>query len=237
VSDHEAIDPDGDDLYDDDEIDLHGTNLLARAGGVGAKLRIKSNFDVKWFAIALEHEIAALEARDRAEAAPEGSPELGAAFDAELRAGMVALAAAAFAIDALYTKLSDMLDPDDRVRARDRAGYVVETLKTALDIGKLGQAWQTSIPALFDERDALVHLRGDLHRAGLHPTGKAYVSHETVRYTVESTSNAIDLALEVLTTAYRSPRSNRRAIPRWSENNAHVPQQLEAARAAVHETR
>lgn len=221
------------DEFDENEVDLHATRpLLPRAGGLGAKLRIGSNFDVKWFAIALDQEAAAFAARDHAEAAPDGSREMGAAFEAELRAAMVAIAAAAFAIDALY-----MLDPAERVRTSNRIGTIVETLKVALELGKRGQVWQTEIPALFDRRDELVHFRGELHVAGLHPTGKSYVSRESVTYTAESTSSAVDLALEVLTTAYRSPRPRHRAIVKWSENNAHVPPQLEAVRAAVRQMR
>jgi hypothetical protein len=118
-----------------------------------------------------------------------------------------------------------------------RPGRIVETLKRAIELGKRGQKWQTAIPALFEQRDELVHFRGELRPAGMHPTGKAYVSLENVTYTAEATSSAIDLALEVLTTAYRSPRPKHQAIDEWSTNNAHVPPRLESARAAVHETR
>ena len=113
-------------------------------------IKITSNFDIKWFQIAVEHERAALEARDRAIAAPEGSREMGEAFDDELKAAMVAIAACAFAIDAMYTKLYDMLEPSARPTFSDdakRPGRIVETLKLALDVGKRGLEWQNTIPA------------------------------------------------------------------------------------------
>lgn len=198
--------------------------------------KIKSNFDIKWFRIALEHERAALEARDRAEAAAEGSQEMGRAFDDELRAAMVAIAAAAFAIDALYATVNDMLDAAQRptfARGVKRPGRIVETLKRALELGKLGAEWQTKVPGLFDLRDELVHFEGEFHEGALHPTGKSNVSIENVRYTAEAASAAVDLALEVLATAYRSPRSTHAALVTWAGQAAHVPAWLESERAAV----
>jgi hypothetical protein len=208
----------------------------AEAFGTGVTIRITSNFDTKWFQVALEHERAALEARDRAIAAPDGSGEMAKAFDAELMAAMVAIAASAFAIDALYTTLSDMLDPADRVRAKDRVGTIVETFKVALELGRRSQKWQTSIPALFDQRDELVHFRGKPYEAMMHPTGKSNVSRENVTYTAETTAHAVDLALEVLTTAYTSPRQKHAALVKWSESAMHVPPYLESLhRAVAHE--
>jgi hypothetical protein len=46
-------------------------------------VKISSNFDIKWFRIAVEHEQAAVEARARAVAAPDGSTEMAEAFDDE----------------------------------------------------------------------------------------------------------------------------------------------------------
>ena len=224
-----------DDLYDDDEVDLHGVRLVVPVrDGKPAKFRIRSNFDVTWFAIALEHERAALAARDRAVSATD-EQAMKWALDDELHAGMVTIAAAAFAIDALYSKLADMLEGSERpVLGPDakRSGRIVETFKRALQLGKIGQAWQKSIPTLFAQRDALVHFKGDLHNAAVHPSGKAYVSLESITYRAEAATSAVDLALEVLTTAYRSPRPTLRAIVTWSSYNAHVPAGLEQSRAA-----
>ena len=46
-----------------------------------------------------------------------------------MRATMVVVAAAAFAIDALYVKLEELLEPEHRTRASTRVGRIVETLK------------------------------------------------------------------------------------------------------------
>jgi hypothetical protein len=216
----------------------HFVNLSAEVGVAGAsggaiRALITSNFDIKWFRIALEHERAALDARDRAIAAPDGSTEMGQAFDDELNAAMVAIAASAFAIDAIYTTLSDKLGPDERPRASDRVGYIVETLKVALDLSKRSQTWQSMIPALFDQRDELVHFRGRPYESVMHPTGKSGVSRENVTFTAEAATHAVAVALDVLVTAYSSPRRKHAMLVKWSESATHVPEWLRNERAAV----
>jgi hypothetical protein len=193
-------------------------------------ITMRANFDTKWFQVAVAHLRVAEEARKRAEAAEDGSDEMGLAFDDELQATMVVVAAAAFAIDALYVKLNDMLDPEERRQATSRVGTIVETLKSALELGPRTQQWQQSIPELFDVRDELVHFRGEDHPPLPHPTGKSHVSRESSFYTVEKATWALDLAHEVLTVAYTSPRAKHVALVAWAESVAHVPPYLDELR-------
>lgn len=193
-------------------------------------MTMRSNFDIKWFQIAVTHERAAIEARERAAAAPDGSKEMGEAFDDELQATMVVVAAAAFSINALYVKLDELLDEEVRCRAEGLTGRIVETLKTALDLGKRGARWQESIPELFVLRGELVHFRGKDHESQPHPTGKSNVSMESSVYTVERATWAVDLALEVLIAAYTSPRGKHKALVTWAESAGHVPAWLEELR-------
>jgi hypothetical protein len=167
-----------------------------QTGGISISMR--ANFDIKWFQIAAAHHRAAQKARRRAEAAEDGSSEMGLAFDDELQATMVVVAASAFAIDALYVKLNELLDPPERTEAKGtRVGRIVETLKIALDLGKRTGEWQRSIPDLFDLRDELVHFRGEDHPTEPHPTGKSHVSRESSFYTVEKATWALDLVHEL----------------------------------------
>ena len=78
-------------------------------------ITIRSNFDIKRFEVAAKHHRAAEEARARSVAAEDGSTAMSQAFDDELQATMVVVAAAAFALDALYKKLDDLLDPPSAV--------------------------------------------------------------------------------------------------------------------------
>jgi hypothetical protein len=191
---------------------------------IGLTFSMRANFDMKWFQVAAAHHQAALEARRRAEAADDGSNEMGLAFDDELQATMVVVAAAAFAIDALYVKLDDLLDEQERRQAKTRVGTMVETLKAALEVADRTQKWQQAIPELFDVRDELVHFRGEDHPPQPHPTGKSHVSRESSFYTVEKATWALELAHEVLTVAYTSPRAKHAALVAWTEQVAHVPE-------------
>ena len=142
----------------------------------------------------------------------------------ETQATMVVIAAAAFAIDALYVKLDDMLDPGVRCVAKKR---VVETLKTSLDLGNRTDRWTKSIKELFDLRDELVHFRGVDREPQPHPTGKSQVSVESALYTVERAVWAVDFAHEVLTVAYKEPRPRHKALVAWAESAPHVPAHLD----------
>lgn len=185
---------------------------------------IRSNFDMMWFKVAAAHCRAAQEARERAEASADGSPEMAQAFGDELEATMVVVAAAAFAIDALYVKVDELLDPTERTRARGRVGRIVETFKIALTLGKRGARWQESIPELFDLRDELVHFRAEDHPPQPHPTGKSNVSRESSFYSLEKATWAFDLAHEVLTIAYTSPRAEHTELVAWAKSVSHVPE-------------
>jgi hypothetical protein len=200
----------------------------ARTGG---GILMRANFDIKWFEIAAKHHRAAEEARNRAEAAKDASNEMALAFDDELQATMVVVAAAAFAIDALYVKLEELLDPSDRTpTTSSRVGRIIETFKIALDLGRRTQEWQRSIKQLFDVRDELVHFRGEDHPTEPHPTGKSHVSRESSFYTVEKATWALDLAYEVLTVAYTSPRAKHEALVAYTKNAAHVPAMFDEMR-------
>ena len=210
-----------------------GSKALTGARGLTLRsmsVLMSSNFDIKWFQVAVTHERAALEARERAVAAPDGSQEMAEAFDDELQATMVVVAATAFAINALYVKVDELLDEAVRSRAKGLTGRILETFKNALDLGKRGAEWQKSIPELFRLRGELVHFRSEYYESQPHPTGKSNVTMESSVYTVERAKWAVDLALEVLTVAYRSPRAKHKALVTWAESAAHVPGWLEDLR-------
>jgi hypothetical protein len=203
---------------------LNGAVAVTASIGIA----MQSNFDVKWFQIAVEHLRAAEEARGRALAAEDGSTEMAEAFDDETRATMVVVAASAFAVDALAIKLGALLE--DRIEVKGHTPRVVETLKTALDLGNRTAEWQKSIPELFELRGELVHFRGKFHPSQPHPSGKSNVSREASVYSVERAQWAVDLAQEVLTVAYTSPRKKHAAVVEWAEKNPHLPEMLERLR-------
>jgi hypothetical protein len=148
----------------------------ARAGGIPPIAKVGLNLAAKWFQIAADGERDAWAARAREEEIgdPYDLPAFGDALDAELRAGLVAIAGAAFSIDAVYGLVVDLLPEDARPRFAEgtpRVARIVETLKVALDLGKRQHEWQKAIPALFKLRDPAVHHDGAFYETAPHPVG------------------------------------------------------------------
>lgn len=205
---------------------------MAPRGSVPAviTLLLQHNLEMTWFRIAVEHEQAALDARSRHEAALARSEDVGQTIDDEMRSAMVAIAAAAFSIDAMLVKVDDLIDESERPRVEGRVDRIVETFKAAVQLGGRTQRWQCAIPALFKLRGGMVHYRGQATEGLPHPTGAVNISREAGTYTAEEASDSVDLALEVLTVAYRSPRQRHAALVEWAARDAHVPTYLEAVR-------
>ena len=80
----------------------------AVASGASVTARIASNFWIKWTEISIEHARLAQEARERALAT--SSEESSGAYDEELKAGLVAVVAAAFAVDAWEIAVRPMVN-------------------------------------------------------------------------------------------------------------------------------
>jgi hypothetical protein len=142
-------------------------SLRARLSSPLVSVSIRSNFEITWFRIAVEHERDALAARRTAEQAEEA--DRGDAFDAELRGTMVAVAASAFAVDALHLTINDLLERGLRSSAGGD-GRIVETLKIALDLGPRTQDWQRRVPELFERRGSWSTSAGRItHRSRTRP--------------------------------------------------------------------
>jgi hypothetical protein len=194
-------------------------------------LLLQHNLDITWFRIAVDHERAALEARGQLDTANARSEDVGRHIDDEMRAAMVAIAAAAFSIEAMLVKVEDLVDVDKRPPVRDSRDRKVETFKAALQLdGGRAHRWQHAIPALFKLRREMVHYRGKATEGLPHPTVAANVSDQASTYTSEEASMSVDLALDVLTTAHRSPRRCHAALVELAERDAHIPAYLEAVR-------
>jgi hypothetical protein len=103
---------------------------------------------------------------DDDEACPAGgTPE----FDASL----VAVVAAALAVDGFYGSVKPLVNPP-RSNAR-RVRQIIETLKLGFSVGKEAHAWLSELDWLFDARDIAVH-----HSEQLRPMTVVRVTDETV---------------------------------------------------------
>jgi hypothetical protein len=186
-----------------------------------------------WADVAIRHERLARLARNR-----------GDLYD--FRPGLVALTAAAFALDALYEVAKDLvplslptrvgrewprrwknavreLRGKPRERRGDHGRRVGERLKQGVSArkhaaGKLTSKWPRRIGRLFDERDLAVHFKeGPPQRLVPHPTVATHVDPMNVRWGADAATSAVDLVLEVLDAWATHPKD---LVGGWAKDQA-----------------
>lgn len=150
-----------------------------------------------------------------------GANNIHPAWNDELVASMVAVAASAHALDAMYGQL---VNEDVRRMARlgDDAGreaHIRACLSRRFKIDNAtGKRWAGEFRWLFDLRDAAVHAHAQPRAHALHPSGiRVYGSTLEVDYCAESAARAVDLLLAVLTHATSAPRTTDPGAFRWAD--------------------
>jgi hypothetical protein len=181
---------------------------------------------VTWMEIAT----AQLRAAERARTATEGVPAIGGEYltglDRELAASLVAIVVAGHALDAFGGSVAAHLDFPAGLQATwqkngtKRSARILETLKLAFEIGPRAGSWDERFRQLFDRRDFGVHHRSELRPMVPHATGRTQVSHESSVFCVENARDAVELAVEVMTTCMASPRATQRRIADWAPEAA-----------------
>jgi len=140
------------------------TAVTARATA-SASIAVQTQLLFHWSDIAIAHERLAWDGRRRAEQMRDEAVKTGQGLpiEIELRASMVAIAAASHALDALYGELRDLALPaeiaqkwkSDRRSRPSRPRMIRETLKHGFSIS--AQRWETELEELFALRDAALH--------------------------------------------------------------------------------
>ena len=213
----------------------------AVAGGGSVEVKIASNLWMTWYYVAADHAAQAAEARERSINAPDGSHEMGVAFQDEFHAALVAITASAFAVDAWALAVEDqdraaprpVPEPDEPCDPppprSGRAGAMTELLKSRFDLGRFGAQWGKQIKRLFQLRVSAVHFRSEFFPPQPHPTGKSNVSSEQTIYTAEEARRSVVLALEVVSVCIAQPRPQFPETAKWCSEIAHVPGALRDA--------
>jgi hypothetical protein len=203
-----------------------------------AMVTIKINLWANGAHIVVEHERAALDARRQALEAQEGSDSaiFGRMLREEMHHSMLAIAATAFAFDAIYGEVIQLgAVPAGLVRRWDeartsRCARIIQTLKLSFRLGPAQQRWTRDIRRVFDWRDDLVHPKSKFAAPREHPTGTR-TGHENVEYAVDSASASVDLLLDVLEviladgTSAKTPR-----VKEWARDDT-LPANLRSYRA------
>jgi hypothetical protein len=181
----------------------------------------------QWGEIAVEREGTARTARADLVAQHRRGQEPAPAMLTELLASMVAISAAAHALDALYGQLVTpeikAAGPGDDQR---REAHIRECLKRRFDTGKRDREWVSRFKRLFDLRDAAVHAKVELLPAVPHPSGVSNAGQVNADYSAEEAVKAVDLMLDVLNTCVQNPKPSEAEGKKWAADHGPAVQTL-----------
>lgn len=191
--------------------------------------------------IAHERLREAQDARAQIVTAPGYGQQMINGLDDELENAMVAMAAAAHAIDAFYGSVRDRVQLpehllkawEDKCKRPKRPGRILETLKAGFDLAAKGNVWAGAFPELFQKRDFALHHESEAAAPVEHPTGRTYVSREQGTYTLEAANDAISLAHDVIATCLDSPRPTQPKLVEWVNEAKHHGEVVQGYRSGV----
>jgi len=172
---------------------------------------------IRWAEVAIEHERLAREAREQLVSDHAAGRTLDLA--SELRAAMVALAASAHSLDALYAELAELVGPEtvakwDERRRGGRGAQVAAVLELSVDVDVA--ELRPRLKRHFERRDTAVHPRRKSSKPESHPGLPAVaVAREYHDYSVETANESVDLLLDVLMACVESPKP---AVEQWAKD-------------------
>ncbi|MFF5969940.1 hypothetical protein ACFY7C_00275 [Streptomyces sp. NPDC012769] len=174
-------------------------------------------------------------AREQAVGAIDAAAE-SSALNEEFDAALVAVAASALTLDALYGSVA----PADRraVWRRNhtpRRSAIREGLKLVFATGPRNTAWVDEFKWLFCLRDASVHHEEKPRKTVSHPPLGTHTGPEYVAYSTESADRAVGLMLEVLRWCVDHPKPHKPTTgpqsptaEQWAEVNKPLVTDLES---------
>jgi hypothetical protein len=187
-------------------------------------IEVKTNHWLNWTQIAIEHEHEAHEARQAEIQSGGGQPDFGDAMFRETKASLIAVSAAAHALDALYgavkpsIPIARALTDTWKANKLPREKWILETLRHGFNVGPHTAHWATELDWLFDLRDAAVHPMEKFTPPMPHPTGGTNVALVHATYTCEASTRAVNLLVDIARTCVESPRSNLQEVVGWAES-------------------
>ncbi len=203
----------------------------ARVEALPAEIRLRSHLWMFWTRVALQHETMAKAARQELQqATPEARS--GVMLENEADAALVAITAAAFALEAITRELDELVAIPAatlqawRQKPPSADKQVLEVLKLAVDPRGLVAAWTRELAWLFEVRGGAVHYRGVDEPPKAHPVGMS-VAVAQVTYSSENATRAVDLLVGILETCRDKPKPPVRA---WSRDMRQIIDELTSRR-------
>jgi len=211
---------------------VNPATITARVEVPSARILMRTHLWLSWNRIAIDHELLAKAAREELELAAAENRD-GLMLQREADAALVAICAAAFALEALTRELDDLITLPSDVQAAwqdtppPAARKVLELLKLAVDPRGLVELWTRELGWLFAVRGAAVHYEGLNEPTQPHPVG-INVSVAQVTYSPENATRAVDLLLGVLERCRDRPKP---AVHGWSQSIRHAFDELISRRS------
>lgn len=178
-----------------------------------------------WLDIAKRAAADAETARATAVEAAEDDDAFNSAIGDEFRTSTVAVAAAAFAIDAFYGSVLQHA-PTTKVKAKSREASIFETLKRAFSMTQAQQEQaRENLRLLFKLRDNAVHPPADWAEPIKHPAFNLGMEPRLVHFRAENALNAQAFARNLISYCLRSPRPTLKDLADWCKGlQDQVPQ-------------
>jgi hypothetical protein len=180
--------------------------------GRRAPLMIRQCMWREWIAIAVSHELTA-----RSKAGSPDNPSSSQSLGEEFHASLVAIAASAHTIEALFGELKYLI----RVQRRTDKQYQAVRNTFAVAFGwdnRKKDRLSPRLQELFQRRDFAVHPYTDLAPVVPHPSG-VLSSAELAHFNAVTSGVAVDCALDVLAEAANPPKPCNRWVERWAEEH------------------
>jgi hypothetical protein len=213
-----------------DSITITPDPVVLRLQVPAPKVLMKTNLWYNWARIAVEHERAAVAAREelkRVWTLPGASRNILT----EMHPSMVAIVACALAFDALHADVASVVgrDPDPRRKRQRQWVYMLETFIVALPAAA---KWHAELSWLISQRDNAVHFRGFNQEPVPHPELPTNVSPQNVEFSRETATRAVNLLLLVFRAVLGGSESDS-PIAMWGHDRRHVLAELERLREAT----
>jgi len=217
-------------MHDDTrDVRVMGVRATAVARGNEPGLLIGTHMAIHWAQISIASAHAARQARQALAGAQRRGAPLEFALATEMHVSLVAISAAANALEALFTELKPLVFTEEMANTwkknrTKRRQQIRETFKHGFRL--VGDQWRADFDWLFDLRNDAVHpgfAAGDPH-AGSHPLGIG-AAPELCEFTCEQAERAARLIVDVYLTCTAYPWP---ATEEWAERMEPMVEQLRA---------
>jgi hypothetical protein len=208
-----------------------GMSLRIPAGGLRITLdeagqpvilpvEVEIAFDIwpAWLSIAIEHENGAVAAHaELLEAPAQAKDEQAAALRHEARAGMVSIAASAFALDAFATSVAQHLPRQlSKPAKRNQVSRITETLHRAFKMSNVeAKALRRIISQALLYRAWVVHPPADFRRPYRHPDLHTGVEWRFIEFSAANATALRTNALNTVDWLLSNPRAGNAVLHEW----------------------